>query len=829
MGRLSFVLVLLAASYLISLAPNAQPRGEIVLTDPQLQYPVGLHMEILEDKDKQWTIEDVTSPTIAAQFAPSSEETPGFGFTDSAYWVRFEARNEADSDTDWLLLYEPASFYIDYYLPAANGEVYDAIHTGSALPFDTRDVPVGDFVFQLPIEAQGSETVHMRFASEGALILALTILSDGTYAQHTLTQVVFNGILYGVLFILALYNLVLFFNLRDRTYLYYVLFFSTILLGIMALDGFAAQYLWPNQGLWAAMAPRTFFILAFTFGLMFTISFLHTRENAPQLHTIMTTLAVLTFVFLGMQVIWFRETAIVHVSLMLASGISMLLAGIVVWRREYRPARYFLGGWSVVVIGSIILVLTLIDAIPVSTLGDTIIRIGLVVLALVLSTGLAERINAYRQELEEEVASKTNKLEKEIIKHEEAELKLRKARDEMTALLEVSQDVVATLDPDSLLKLIIEQLQQVVEYDAASIHLLVNGVMIQQAYHHNEQIVIRPPGQLQYSEVPIFREMIDRGAGFVIPDLQQVPELMTAIINYSGPDFLNIPSSAHSFMAAPMIVRKKGIGMLAVGSARTDIYDQASLNLLQIFANQAAIAIENAQLYEQAQTAAAAEERSRLARDLHDSVTQSIYSAALLAEVLPKIEQRDPDQARQGLEELRQLTRGALAEMRTMLLELRPETVAKTPLNELLEQLVEALTARMDIETQLDIQPVPILPPYVHINIYRIAQEALNNVVKHSEADQLQVALLPRTPFSMLSSNGWRGQIELRVADDGKGFDDKDFSAGSLGLGIMRERSAEIGAMLATKSQPGQGTTITLVWQGDIDPGSGVERNDREA
>jgi signal transduction histidine kinase len=811
--KLSFALVLLFTRYLLIPAADAQIQGEIVLADSQSQYPVGLYMEILEDKDKEWTIEDVTSPDIAAQFVPSSEEVPGFGFTDSAYWVRFEARNEADSDIDWLLLYDSDSFYIDYYLPAANGGGYDVIHTGSALPFDTRDVPVAEFVFQLPIEAQDSETVHMRFASGGTLILPLTILSDSTYAQQTLTQQVFNGILYGVLFILALYNLVLFFNLRDRTYLYYVLFFSTMLLGIMALDGFAAQYLWPNQGTFAAMATRLFFIMSFTFGLMFTNSFLRTSENAPRLHKIMAALAILIFVFLGLQLIWFRVTAVVHVFLMIASGISMLLAGVVVWREGYRPASYFLVGWSVVLIGFIIFLLTLIDVIPVSTLGDTIIRIGLIVLGLVLSTGLAERINAYRQELKEEVASKTKKLEKEIIEHEEAELKLRKARDEMAALLEVSQDVAATLDPDSLLKLIIEQLEQVVEYDEASIHLLVNGVLKQQAYHHNEQIGIRPPGQLQYSEVPMFREMIDREAGFVIPDLQQAPELMTAILTYSEPDFLNIPSSVHSFMAAPMIVRKKGIGMLAVSSVRIDIYDQASLNLLQIFANQAAIAIENAQLYEQAKNAAAAEERSRLARDLHDSVTQSIYSATLLAEVLPEIEQRDPNQARQGLEELRQLTRGALAEMRTMLLELRPETVVKTPLDDLLEQLVGALTARMEVEAQTDIRPVPILSPETHINMYRVAQEALNNVVKHSEASQLVVTLLSTPPPNEPDSNGWRGQIKLLIADNGKGFDDMAIPADSLGLGIMRERSAEIEADFTIDSQPGQGTTVTMIWR----------------
>ncbi len=581
----------------------------------------------------------------------------------------------------------------------------------------------------------------------------------------------------------------------------------------MALDGFAAQYLWPNQGTFAAIAPRSFLIMSFTFGLLFTISYLRTKENTPRLHNIMTALAVLIFVFLGLQFIWFRVTAVVHALLMLASGISMLLAGIVVWRKGYEPARYFLMGWSVVLFGFIIFLLTLIDVIPVSTLGDTIIRIGLILLALVLSTGLAERINAYRQELEEEVASKTNKLEKEIIGHEEAELKLRKARDEMAALLEVSRDVVATLDLALLLKLIIEQLEQVVKYDAASIHLLVNGELQMHAYQHNEKIDGRPPTNLRYHEIPAFREMIEQESGFVIADLQEAPALVMAIKAHSEPGFLSVPSRVHSFMAAPMVVRKRGMGMLAISSASTGIYDQASLNLLQIFANQAAMAIENAQLYEQAQAAAVAEERSRLARDLHDSVTQSLYSAALLAEVLPAISKRDPDEAEQGLKELRHLTRGALAEMRTMLLELRPETVFKTPLDDLLEQLVGALTTRMEVEAQTDIRPVPILSPETHINMYRVAQEALNNVVKHSEASQLVVTLLSTPPPNEPDSNGWRGQIKLLIEDNGKGFDDMAIPADSLGLGIMRERSAEIEADLTIDSQPGQGTTVTMIWR----------------
>ncbi len=374
------------------------PAKVLILTDDQAEYPIGLHMEILEDKDKQWTIEDVTTPNITAQFVPSSEEALGFGFTDSAYWVRFRVRNEASSDTNWLLSYDSVSFFIDYYYPADSGEGYEIIQTGSALPFDTRDVPVGKFVFHLPLAPQESKTVYMRFASDGSLILALTLLSDDIFTQQAMVQQAFNGILYGILLILTFYNLVLFFNLRDRSYLFYVLFFSMILVGIMALDGFAAQYLWPNQGQFAAIAPRLFIITAFNFGLLFAISFLHTKEYVPRLHIVMKSVAILVFIFLILQLIWFRVTAVIHVFLLISSSLSMLLAGIVAWQKGYQPARFFLIGWSVLVIGFIINTLTLVDVISPNILTDAIFRTGLIVLALVLSAGLAERINVYRRE-----------------------------------------------------------------------------------------------------------------------------------------------------------------------------------------------------------------------------------------------------------------------------------------------------------------------------------------------------------------------------------------------------------------------------------------------
>ena len=171
-----------------SVTAVAQSDEGIVLTAARDQYPLGPHIEILEDREGAWTIEDVTSPEIASQFVPSQEEVPGFGFTDSAVWARIHVRNEADAATQWLLLFDTDAWFVDYYLPAGNGHGYEVIQTGSALPFHTRDVPVNHFVFRVPVPPHESETIHMRFASEGTLILSLSIWSQEAFFQNAITD-----------------------------------------------------------------------------------------------------------------------------------------------------------------------------------------------------------------------------------------------------------------------------------------------------------------------------------------------------------------------------------------------------------------------------------------------------------------------------------------------------------------------------------------------------------------------------------------------------------------------------------------------------------------
>ena len=193
-------------------------------------------------------------------------------------------------------------------------------------------------------------------------------------------------------------------------------------------------------------------------------------------------------------------------------------------------------------------------------------------------------------------------------------------------------------------------------------------------------------------------------------------------------------------------------------------------------------------------------ERTRLARELHDAVTQTLFSTTLIADVLPELWVMNPEEGQRRLEELRQMTRGALAEMRTLLVELRPNALVDAPLATLLRQLTAAMVSRARLDIQFNAEGERRLPPDVQVALYRIAQEALNNVVKHAKASRAAVTLRVGDA------------VRLTVADDGVGFDPGAISADHLGLRIMRERAEAIGAQLSVYSEPDEGTQVSVLW-----------------
>lgn len=204
---------------------------------------------------------------------------------------------------------------------------------------------------------------------------------------------------------------------------------------------------------------------------------------------------------------------------------------------------------------------------------------------------------------------------------------------------------------------------------------------------------------------------------------------------------------------------------------------------------------------QRAREQATSEERNRLARDLHDAVSQTLFSASLISEVLPKLWEKDEAEGKKRLEEVRQLTRGALAEMRTLLLELRPDSLVEAEIGYLLTQLGESITGRTRMPVMVTVTGECRMPVEVKTAFYRIAQESLNNVGKHAGASLAKVKLLCRP-----------NRAALHISDNGKGFIVREVPPNSLGIAIMKERAKEIGASLEIHSRPGKGTTVKAVW-----------------
>ncbi len=262
----------------------------------------------------------------------------------------------------------------------------------------------------------------------------------------------------------------------------------------------------------------------------------------------------------------------------------------------------------------------------------------------------------------------------------------------------------------------------------------------------------------------------------------------------------------HAAFGIPIQAEGQIVGVMAFFSRRILTPDRDLMRTLETIGSQIGLFIKYKRMaYEEQQQAkkvAALEERQRLARDLHDSVTQTLFSANVMAELLPQIWNRDPDQVRSSLDELHALTYAALTEMRALLTELRQpvgQITVSADLSQRLKDLIEAVKYRSCLQITSDIQDTGSLSCAEQIALYRIVQEALNNVVKHARATHSWVWLQVGD-----------AHFTLKIQDNGCGFDINHNLEGHLGLSIMQERAKEIGAAFDLISAPQHGTTITV-------------------
>lgn len=264
------------------------------------------------------------------------------------------------------------------------------------------------------------------------------------------------------------------------------------------------------------------------------------------------------------------------------------------------------------------------------------------------------------------------------------------------------------------------------------------------------------------------------------------------------PFTLMIPD-ARSEMAVPLIAANTVFGVLSIQSSEINRFTDSDKLVMTTLADLIAVAIQNARLYQQAQEIATYQERNRLARELHDSVSQALYGVSLGAQTARILLDIDPTRLREPLDYVLSLAEAGLTEMRALIFDLRPESVEQEGLIAALQKQTASLRARHGIDLETEFCPEPSIPLKTKEALYWMVREALHNIMKHAQASRVTVQV------QKVQQN-----LFVKVTDNGVGFDTAREFPGHLGLRSMRERASKLGGHLEIASQPNEGTTIQI-------------------
>jgi signal transduction histidine kinase len=366
---------------------------------------------------------------------------------------------------------------------------------------------------------------------------------------------------------------------------------------------------------------------------------------------------------------------------------------------------------------------------------------------------------------------------------------------ELAALNAIAATVSRSLHLDEVLNGALDKTLHVMEIEAGGIYLLDEeaGVLTVAAERGFSPEFVAGIDRLKVGE-GFSGRVAQSGQPLLVRNISTDPRLTRMVVRHAG---------LRSAAIVPLSSKGKVLGtMFAITRGYREFTDQ-DIQLLTSIGDQIGVAVENARLYEQAQQVAVVEERQRLARELHDSVTQALYGVTLYSEAAAgHLALGHTDRTAEHLQELQDTAQEALAEMRLLVFELRPPILEELGLAAALQARLQAVEGRAGLRTEFKTNVDQRLPPDVEEGLYRIALEALNNALKHAQARNIGVHLRQERPT-----------VTLEIADDGIGFDPAAASeGGGVGLSAMQERAVELGGRLTVRSAPGSGTRIAAVW-----------------
>ena len=365
---------------------------------------------------------------------------------------------------------------------------------------------------------------------------------------------------------------------------------------------------------------------------------------------------------------------------------------------------------------------------------------------------------------------------------------LERRAEQFRVLTEVSQHVISLTRVNELLNRVAHLVKETFGYLHVGIGLV-----------KDDQVVSR-------AEVGAFEDVynessIPLGEGIWGRVAQEGAAILSSHVNGEEHHKYMHNLGIHSHLCVPLKIKDRVIGVMSAASDLTDAFDQSDKDILQTLANQVSIAIENARLYERARLLAVLEERQRLGRELHDSVTQSLYGISLYAQAATgNMNTGQMEQTRQYLEDIQSTAQESLADMRLLIYELRPPILEKEGLISALQSRLTSVESRANIKANIKTNLTSRLSLEMEDGMFQIAREALNNTIKHANASKI-----------LLNVQKGNDKVSMEISDDGIGFDPKSaYQEGRLGLVSMKERAQSHGWVLLIESSPKKGTKITV-------------------
>ncbi len=396
---LRFVACLLVAVGLWNAPVAAQTP--VVLDPAQPSLALARHLEILEDPGGRLTIDDVASPAFASKFMATERNAINAGYSASAFWFRFEARNPSEGTLDRLLeIPSPILGDVTFFHPADDGSSrFGMSSAGDALPFGERVILHRHFVFPVRLPARATRVFYLRVRTTGSLSFSATLWEAGAHARKDRLEYGFLGLYYGLLLMLLLYNGISFLGTRDRSFLYFLGFVTCLGLFQASADGLGQEFIWGNAP-FPGQIPRNVAInLAAAFAGYFARDFLSLKRYSRRIDFAVKWLTY-GYLSLAAAMLLFPSRIVIEATAMLILvGVFIgLIAPVDAFRAGYRPALLFILAWVPLLISGLVLILRFTGLAPDTFLTQYFMHGGMAIQSLFFSLALVERIDALRRE-----------------------------------------------------------------------------------------------------------------------------------------------------------------------------------------------------------------------------------------------------------------------------------------------------------------------------------------------------------------------------------------------------------------------------------------------